>query len=58
MENKPFTGAMYLCSECGNLFNNVGLKCPTCALKAQLQEMVELGVATASMCEDRHTRIT
>lgn len=46
---KPWNGQVFLCGQCGNIFNNRDLECPCCAVKASIEEMVELGVATATM---------
>jgi uncharacterized OB-fold protein len=50
MESKPFTGAIYLCGKCGNLFNNLKLECPNCANGAKLED-VELELASAILSE-------
>jgi hypothetical protein len=54
MEKLPWTGQVYLCGECGTIYNNRGLACPTCELKAKLHETTEFlaGLASASVDEE------
>jgi uncharacterized OB-fold protein len=66
-EKKPWTGAIYLCDKCGNVFNNIDLACPACGgatkpedagesvSKEDVESMIELAVATAIMgCEENY----
>ena len=49
---RQHNGPVYRCGECGAVYNTFDYACPVCALKAEIDAKVELGVAASTMQGD------
>jgi len=46
---KPWTGQIFLCPKCGNIFNTFDYSCPACKIAQNAKEDAELIAAAGGM---------